>query len=236
MILVRPASVWLSTPNTALNWREKTFLSLLAPRGIVAAAMASHFATELHLHGLPGAARLESLVFLTIAVTVFVQGGCANRPAHWLDVHAKHPTEAVPAAVRQPIRESPEPQHLLPPRNFFIAIEEIHGVTPRGGTPAEKCCSKHSQLRLEGVGIVTPPRTRGGPFTISPCPCRPSEPIGASSWTRRPDSISRFGGADSYRRCGSLWRLPGTSLSQRSPQQLDEFDECDWRQRQHSDQ
>ncbi|MEX2187945.1 MAG: sodium:proton antiporter [Pirellulales bacterium] len=92
MFVVRPASVWISTWGTELSWREKTYLSLLAPRGIVAAAMASHFAVELQHHGMEGAATIESLVFLTIAVTVCLQGVWANWLARALDVKAKKPT------------------------------------------------------------------------------------------------------------------------------------------------
>jgi hypothetical protein len=46
----------------------------MAPRGIVAAAVASLFAEELAGHGVAEAAQLRALVFLVIAVTVLVQG------------------------------------------------------------------------------------------------------------------------------------------------------------------
>lgn len=92
MFVVRPASVWISTWGTGLSWREKTYLSLLAPRGIVAAAMASHFAVELQRHGRDGAAMIESLVFLTIAATVCLQGVSAGWLARLLDVKAKKPS------------------------------------------------------------------------------------------------------------------------------------------------
>ena len=47
ILVVRPASVWLSTLGGRLNTRERIFLSWLAPRGIVAAAVASVFALRL---------------------------------------------------------------------------------------------------------------------------------------------------------------------------------------------
>ncbi|MFV0446477.1 MAG: cation:proton antiporter [Planctomycetaceae bacterium] len=47
ILLVRPASVMLSTLGSRLEWRERVFLSWLAPRGIVAAAVASVFALRL---------------------------------------------------------------------------------------------------------------------------------------------------------------------------------------------
>ena len=48
MVLVaRPLSVWLSTLGTKVTWQEKLFLMWMAPRGIVAAAVASIFALRL---------------------------------------------------------------------------------------------------------------------------------------------------------------------------------------------
>src|SRR5262249_6719529 len=63
MVVVRPAAVFLSTRGTPLTWREKAYLSLVAPRGIVAAAMASHFVGQVRGHGLAGADAVEALVF-----------------------------------------------------------------------------------------------------------------------------------------------------------------------------
>lgn len=74
VLVVRPLNVFLSTRGTDLPLREKLFLSWLAPRGIVAAAVASHFALVLGEAGEPGGRELQALVFLVIAVTVVVQG------------------------------------------------------------------------------------------------------------------------------------------------------------------
>jgi len=74
MFLVRPLNVWISTLGSDLNRREKAFIAWLAPRGVVAAAVASIFATSLDAAGIPGGKQLLALVFLVIAVTVNVQG------------------------------------------------------------------------------------------------------------------------------------------------------------------
>ena len=47
MLVVRPLTVFLCTIGTNLRLRDKLFLSWLAPRGIVAAAVSSLFALEL---------------------------------------------------------------------------------------------------------------------------------------------------------------------------------------------
>ena len=46
IFVIRPLAVWVSTWGTALAWRERVFLAFLAPRGIVAAAVASVFSLE----------------------------------------------------------------------------------------------------------------------------------------------------------------------------------------------
>lgn len=74
MLVVRPVNIFVCTWRTGLNWRQKMFLSWLAPRGIVAAAMATLFAESLARAGLPGGEDLRALVFMVIAMTVLVQG------------------------------------------------------------------------------------------------------------------------------------------------------------------
>lgn len=76
LLLVRPVSVVLSTWGTAINLRERCLLSWVAPRGIVAASMASLFAISLNAKaGSVGDAQLlESFVYTTICATVLIQG------------------------------------------------------------------------------------------------------------------------------------------------------------------
>jgi NhaP-type Na+/H+ or K+/H+ antiporter len=74
MFVVRPLQVWLCTLGTKLAPAERVFIACLAPRGIVAAAVASLFAQTLSDRGLQGGEDLRALVFMVIAVTVTVQG------------------------------------------------------------------------------------------------------------------------------------------------------------------
>ena len=57
-----------------LSWGDKLMLSWVAPRGIVTAAVASLFALKLDAAGILGGGTLKGLVFLTILITVAVQG------------------------------------------------------------------------------------------------------------------------------------------------------------------
>jgi NhaP-type Na+/H+ or K+/H+ antiporter len=70
-------------------------LSWVAPRGIVTAAVASLFALELEAAGVQGAGALKGLVFLTILLTVVVQGFSAPLLAQKLGlVELEEPSEA----------------------------------------------------------------------------------------------------------------------------------------------
>lgn len=69
IVLVRPLSVALSIWPRQLDLKGRTVIALTAPRGIVAAAVASLAAREMSKAGLTGAAELEGLVYLTILAT-----------------------------------------------------------------------------------------------------------------------------------------------------------------------
>jgi hypothetical protein len=84
--IVRPLGVILSTAGSELGGREKAFLSWVAPRGVVAAAIASLAAAILEESGIPGGSEIRALVFLTIAFTVVVQGGTGALVARMLGV------------------------------------------------------------------------------------------------------------------------------------------------------
>jgi NhaP-type Na+/H+ or K+/H+ antiporter len=86
--IVRPLGVALSTAGSELDGRERAFLSWVAPRGVVAAAIASLAAAFLEESGIPGGAEIRALVFLTIGFTVVVQGGTAALVARMLGVRA----------------------------------------------------------------------------------------------------------------------------------------------------
>ncbi len=91
ILVVRPASVALSTIGTFLTWRERIFLGFMAPRGIVAAAIASIFSLELMELGYPGAEKLAPVMFLVIVGTVALYGLGAGRVARWLGVATPNP-------------------------------------------------------------------------------------------------------------------------------------------------
>ncbi|WP_341527748.1 cation:proton antiporter [Nostoc sp. UHCC 0302] len=95
MFVVRPINILLCTWNSDLNWRQKLFLSWVAPRGIVSASVASLFAILLTQRGINGGDSIKALVFLTIIMTVVCQGLTAGKVAKWLQITSKEATGAV---------------------------------------------------------------------------------------------------------------------------------------------
>lgn len=85
--------------GTPLNSSEKLMLSWLAPRGIVTAAVGSLFALRLEEAGVPGAGLLKGLVFLTILLTVGLQGATAPWLARRLGLNSGPWTDPAAAEV-----------------------------------------------------------------------------------------------------------------------------------------
>ncbi len=91
IFIARPLAVWLSTLRSELTWRERAFLSWVAPRGIVAAAVSSLFAIRMAEEGIEGAERLVPLTFLVIVGTVIVYSLTALPVARWLGIARPNP-------------------------------------------------------------------------------------------------------------------------------------------------
>lgn len=95
MLVVRPLSVWLCTLSSSLSWQQKCFVAWIAPRGIVSASVASLFAILLTERGINGGDAIKALVFLTIMMTVFLQGLTAKALALALGITLARTTGAV---------------------------------------------------------------------------------------------------------------------------------------------
>lgn len=98
MLVVRTVSVLVCTWGRDIRWRERLFLMWVSPRGVVAISIASFIglrmeigSPELVAAGLTAVdgEQLLALVFLTIAITVVVQGLTAGSVARALGVDAE---------------------------------------------------------------------------------------------------------------------------------------------------
>ncbi|MGF1464819.1 MAG: cation:proton antiporter [Sandaracinaceae bacterium] len=86
ILLVRPAHAALGTLGSSLAPAERAFIGWMAPRGIVAAAIATLFADVLDQRSIDGGPALRALVFLVIGVTVVLAGATGGLAARWCGV------------------------------------------------------------------------------------------------------------------------------------------------------
>ncbi|MEW5923314.1 MAG: cation:proton antiporter [Candidatus Zixiibacteriota bacterium] len=105
ILVIRPAMVFVSTRKAELKMQEKIFLSWVAPRGIVAAAVASVFAIRLAEHGYPHCDILAPLTFMVIIVTVAFYGLTAPYAARQLKVAKPNPQGILFAGAQPWIRD-----------------------------------------------------------------------------------------------------------------------------------
>ena len=89
LFIVRPVEIFLLCVRSGLSIREKLFLSFVSPRGIIAASIASIIALELQQHEVEGGNTVQGLVFLTIAISVLLQGGAGGFVSRVLGVNDK---------------------------------------------------------------------------------------------------------------------------------------------------
>ncbi|MCA9140978.1 MAG: cation:proton antiporter [Planctomycetales bacterium] len=86
MLIVRPVNVLVSMSGSTLTGKEKLFLCWIAPRGIVAASMASVFALQLENAGVQQSVFVEAFTYSVIVGTVIVQGFSAGLVGRCLGV------------------------------------------------------------------------------------------------------------------------------------------------------
>jgi NhaP-type Na+/H+ or K+/H+ antiporter len=86
VLVTRPLVAFVATIRTELTRGERAFIGWMAPRGIVAAATASTFGTELAAHHVGGASKILPVTFLVIVATVALYGLTEVPVARWLGV------------------------------------------------------------------------------------------------------------------------------------------------------
>jgi len=86
ILVARPLSVFISSIGKGINLKEKFFLSAMAPRGIVAAAVASIFALRLSENGVQQSEFLVPITFIVIVGTVTIYGLSSPLIARWLNL------------------------------------------------------------------------------------------------------------------------------------------------------
>lgn len=154
--VARPLSVWVSAIGSSLSWQEKSLLSWIAPRGIVAAAVSALFAIKLEQSGESGASILVPLTFSVIFGTVVLQSASSRFIARWLGVAEPPPNgfliigaNTVARAVAGELKKN-NVDVLLTDSNWDnIRTARMEGLPTFYGNPV----SEYAEQRLDLVGL-----------------------------------------------------------------------------------
>ena len=149
ILVVRPAAVFLSTLGTELHWRERLFVAWLAPRGIVAAAVASVFALRLGDAG----EMLVPLTFLVIVVTVVVYGLTAGPLAYRLKLADPNPQGFLLASAHPGARAIAETLQTAGVRVLMVDSNRAHTAQARLEGLEAVNASILSEQALEGLDL-----------------------------------------------------------------------------------
>lgn len=149
MFVARPLSVFISLLPSALNWREKTFVSWVGLRGAAPIILA----TFPLLAGIQQAELIFNVVFFVVLTSVLLQGTSLPLVARWLRVDAPalprrvYPIEYTPMdGLKSELKELPVPAgsnvvgkaivELGLPADFLVILiaRDNDFMVPSGGT------------------------------------------------------------------------------------------------------
>lgn len=164
-LIIRPAMVFLCGIGTDLNWREKSMIAWIGPRGIVAAAVSGLFALQLEQQGYQNAQTLVALTFFIIIGTVVLQSATASLVGKWLGVVEPQPTGALIIGANTVARSIAQ---ALQKNDFIVVLADVSwdnisearlmGLPTFYGNAISKQADR--ELDLIGIGhlIATSPR------------------------------------------------------------------------------
>ncbi len=160
ILVVRPLGVWLATRDLKLTGRERIFIGAIAPRGIVAAAIASITAATLDAQGVAGGAALRALVFSTIAGTVVLSGAIAY-PLAWLlglrlperDRVAIFGAQGLGLPLADALRAGGVPVLFIEPDPKRSHVAEQAGHTVVFGDPLDDRILQRARMELVGAVV-----------------------------------------------------------------------------------
>ncbi|MGH7717514.1 MAG: cation:proton antiporter [Gemmatimonadaceae bacterium] len=135
MLVVRPIGIAIALRRSTLSLREKVFAAWVAPRGIVAASVASLFALELTAAGFTEGSRLLAITFLTIALSVSLEGLTASPFARLHGLQSLEGKRAIIVGagplgrgVAEAFRERGRPVVLVDRNAALIATAQAQGL------------------------------------------------------------------------------------------------------------
>ncbi len=156
ILLIRPVSVFLSCLGASLKWRERMVIASLAPRGIVAAAVAALVAIRLSETGFEQAELLVSLTFFVIIGTVVIYSLITAPLARLLAVSEPEPrgflivgSNSIARAISSALNEVGFRTILADSNRDYIKTARMEGRSVFYGNPV----SEEAEQELDLVGI-----------------------------------------------------------------------------------
>ncbi|HFD12478.1 MAG TPA: sodium:proton antiporter [Crenotrichaceae bacterium] len=156
ILVIRPFSVFVSCIKATLGWRERMVIASLAPRGIVAAAVAALVAIRLTEAGLPQAEQLVPLTFFVIIGTVIIYSLVTAPLARVLGVAEPEPrgflivgANIIARAIAAALDEAGFRTILADSNREYIKAARMDGRTVFYGNPV----SEEAEQELDLVGI-----------------------------------------------------------------------------------
>jgi len=164
--LARPLNIMVAALGSSLTWPERHMLAWIAPRGIVAAAIAALFAIQLENLGYEEARLFVPLTFLVIISTVLLQSATARPIAKWLKVAEPEPkgflvigANRVARAVAAALNEQGFRIRLAESSWDNIAKAKMENLETYYGNPVSEHAERH--LNLIGIGRLLALSYRG---------------------------------------------------------------------------
>ncbi|MDW3178419.1 MAG: cation:proton antiporter [Acidimicrobiia bacterium] len=156
VLIARPVAVWLSTIGSGMQRNDRQFLAWMAPRGIVAASVATVFSQTLIDEGAGEVPELVPVVFATVIVTVALYGLSATWVARKTRVAKIQPNGiALVSNHRFAIDLADKlASHDIPVLVISTSTEVQRDTFARGLLAYERPIDSHDlDLTLDGVGI-----------------------------------------------------------------------------------
>ena len=88
LFVARPLAITIATIGTGLTWQERVLTAWIAPRGVVAVAIAGIFGTALAEQGIADGEKMIAYTFAIVAATILLHGFSLPVLARLLDLRA----------------------------------------------------------------------------------------------------------------------------------------------------
>lgn len=152
LFIVRPLSIWISTIGTELTMAEKSLISWIAPRGVVALTVAGYFASILIEDGYADASLLMALTFALVFITVCAHGFSIGPIAKKLGLASNDPPGIlIVGASSFSVALAEQLKHMgIPVLISDTSTDRLHPAFEKGiDTYQGEILSEHTQFEID---------------------------------------------------------------------------------------